>query len=64
MDYLSVEDAQNAMMKLSQTHLYGRHLVLKWSEDKDDMETLREKAKRDLQHQERSTTTNKKIRFE
>jgi multiple RNA-binding domain-containing protein 1 len=63
-DYLSAEDAQNAMMKLSQTHLYGRHLVLEWSEDKDDMETLREKAKRDLQHQERSTTTNKKIRFE
>ena len=33
---------------LSSTHLYGRHLVLEWAEDKDDVETLREKAAKDL----------------
>ena len=38
----------NAKMSLESTHLYGRHLVGEWAEDKEDMDTLRAKASRDI----------------
>jgi len=70
-EYVSAEDAQNAMVKLSGTHLYGRHLVLAWSDDTEEedqvLQSLRNKAKRDLhQHQQFITpiVKNKKIRFD
>jgi multiple RNA-binding domain-containing protein 1 len=69
-EYVSAEDAQNALVKLSGTHLYGRHLVLAWSDDTEEedhvLQSLRNKAKRDLhQHQQFITpiVKNKKIRF-
>ncbi|CAN0358658.1 unnamed protein product, partial [Discosporangium mesarthrocarpum] len=47
-DFLTAQEALNAYNSLSSTHLYGRHLVLEWAEDKDDVDTLREKAARDV----------------
>ncbi|GMI18199.1 hypothetical protein TrLO_g973 [Triparma laevis f. longispina] len=47
-EYQSAKDAREAMEKLKSTHLYGRHLVLEWSEDKDGIDDLRNKAKRDV----------------
>lgn len=35
-EFTSVKEAQNAMKTLSQTHLYGRHLVIEWSNEKED----------------------------
>lgn len=35
-EFTSVKEAQNAMKTLSQTHLYGRHLVIEWSNENDD----------------------------
>ncbi len=35
-EFTSVKEAQNAMKTLSQTHLYGRHLVLEWSHEDDN----------------------------
>jgi len=63
------KEALNAMKSLSQTHLYGRHLVLEWADDKDDIETLRDKAKRGLPGAGLSQASaqaprNKKIRFD
>lgn len=58
-EFLTDKEAQTAMNTLSRTHLYGRHLVLEWASDKDDMETLREKAQRDVMEPPK----NKKIRF-
>jgi multiple RNA-binding domain-containing protein 1 len=46
-EYLTGKEAQSAMNALSSTHLYGRHLVLEWATEEDDMDALREKAKRD-----------------
>jgi len=64
-DYLTAQEAQAAAASLSKTHLYGRHLVLEWAEDKDDVDTLRQKAKMDLSTREKSfQPQNKKIRFE
>lgn len=53
------------MKALSSTHLYGRHLVLEWADDKEDIDTLRDKAKRDVHIAGvmANAPKNKKIRF-
>ena len=47
-EFLTAQEAANAYQALSATHLYGRHLVIEWAEDKEDIETLREKAAKDV----------------
>ncbi|KAL7541608.1 hypothetical protein ACHAXR_013349 [Thalassiosira sp. AJA248-18] len=54
-EFVTSKEAQNAMTTLSRTHLYGRHLVLEWASAADDegngkvdVDTIREKAKRDV----------------
>ncbi|RLN80671.1 hypothetical protein BBJ28_00015749 [Nothophytophthora sp. Chile5] len=47
-EFLTEQEARNAFSALASSHLYGRHLVLEWAEDADDIETLRAKATRDL----------------
>jgi multiple RNA-binding domain-containing protein 1 len=50
-EYLGEKDAAAAMKAFSRTHLYGRHLVIEWAakdEETDNLETLREKAERDV----------------
>lgn len=47
-EFLTAQEAANAYQALSATHLYGRHLVIEWAEDKDDIDTLREKAAKDV----------------
>jgi len=62
---LTAQEASKAFQTLSGTHLYGRHLVLEWAEDKDDIGTLRDKAKRDIMSSGISSiiSTGKKTRF-
>ncbi|KAL3922939.1 MAG: hypothetical protein SGILL_001936 [Bacillariaceae sp.] len=61
-EFLTGKEALAAMNALSQTHLYGRHLVLEWaSEEDDNMDRLRDKAKRDAGAV--AAPQNKKIRF-
>ncbi|TYZ68703.1 hypothetical protein PybrP1_005394 [[Pythium] brassicae (nom. inval.)] len=47
-EFLTEQEAQSAFAALASSHLYGRHLVLEWAEDADDIDTLRAKASRDL----------------
>uniref|UniRef100_K3WZ46 RRM domain-containing protein n=1 Tax=Globisporangium ultimum (strain ATCC 200006 / CBS 805.95 / DAOM BR144) TaxID=431595 RepID=K3WZ46_GLOUD len=47
-EFLTEQEAQTAFSALSSSHLYGRHLVLEWAEDADDIDTLRAKASKDL----------------
>ena len=68
-EFLTSQEAQNAMKALASTHLYGRHLVLEWADDKEDIDALRDRAKRDASHvgENKSTSQvpqNKKIRFD
>jgi multiple RNA-binding domain-containing protein 1 len=56
------KEAQNAVKSLSQTHLYGRHLVIEWADGEDNMESLRSKAKRSSGSL--PEVKNKKIRFD
>jgi multiple RNA-binding domain-containing protein 1 len=64
-EYLTSKEAAAAMNALSRTHLYGRRLVIEWAsgddDQPDDLHHLREKAKRDVEHD--SGRDNKKIRF-
>ena len=36
-DFLTKQEAQNAFESLGATHLYGRHLVLEWAHEEDEM---------------------------
>jgi multiple RNA-binding domain-containing protein 1 len=59
-EYLTNKEAAVAMKSLSRTHLYGRHLVIEWAaedEEVEDLAVLREKAERDM------APKGKKIRF-
>jgi multiple RNA-binding domain-containing protein 1 len=68
-EFVTRKDAISAVKALSRTHLYGRRLVIEWAdqadEDESDLDGLREKAKRDMDHhQHNDSSRNKKIRFE
>jgi len=41
---LTKQEAKNVFENLTNTHLYGRHLVLEWAEDDDSIEAIREKT--------------------
>ena len=63
-EFLTSQEAQAAMTALSRTHLYGRHLVLEWASDNEEMDLLREKAKRDIEPvKAKEMPQNKKIKF-
>jgi multiple RNA-binding domain-containing protein 1 len=68
-EYLTHKEAEAAMQSLSQTHLYGRHLVLEWASEEDandvesgggEMTKLREKAQRDVALQDQKLEPKKK----
>jgi multiple RNA-binding domain-containing protein 1 len=59
-EFLTSKEAVAAMNALARTHLYGRHLVLEWASDEEDLEQLREKAQRDA---EPPLPKNKRIKF-
>ncbi|KAL1746616.1 hypothetical protein HDZ31DRAFT_62053 [Schizophyllum fasciatum] len=45
LDFVTRQEAENAMAALKHTHLLGRHLVLEWAEEgEQDIEALRQKA--------------------
>jgi multiple RNA-binding domain-containing protein 1 len=64
-EFLTSMEAQSAMTALSRTHLYGRHLVLEWASDNEEIDILREKAKRDIEPNGKANDVpkNKKIKF-
>lgn len=51
-DFMTKQEAKNVYNSMSAIHLYGRHLVLEWAKDEDDVESLRAKAGRDLAAEE------------
>lgn len=64
-EFSSSQEALNAMKALASTHLYGRHLVLEWASDNNDIEVLRDKTKRDSEVSGLlNSSSNKKIRRE
>lgn len=43
-EFLSHQEARNALQSLAHTHLYGRHLVLEWAKEGDeDLEAVRDR---------------------
>ena len=47
-EFLTPLEARKAFDTLKTTHFYGRHLVLEWAEEEQDVEALRERAKKDV----------------
>lgn len=47
-EFVTQQEAANAMTALKATHLYGRHLVIEWASADKGIEGLRAKAARDL----------------
>ena len=60
-EFSSFKEAQNAMVSLSQTHLYGRHLVLGWADEGDSNISSSKRNSIDITSNE--VVRNKKIRF-
>jgi multiple RNA-binding domain-containing protein 1 len=59
-EFLTAQEASNAKAALEKTHLYGRHLVIGYADDKEDLDTLRDKAKRDLGNKDMAAASRKK----
>ena len=61
-EFLTKQEAKNAFESLSNTHLYGRHLVMEWARDDDtSLEAVREKSKRDLMFNSKKSAKKVKI---
>lgn len=43
-DFVTLQEAQNAFEALSGSHLYGRHLVLQWAKEDESLADIREKT--------------------
>ena len=61
-EFLTSEEAKIAFASLSATHLYGRKLVVEWADDKDDIETLRERSEKSAVEMEKEVNNSKKLR--
>ncbi|KAI7898836.1 uncharacterized protein BX663DRAFT_538350 [Cokeromyces recurvatus] len=44
LDFLTKQEAKNVYENMSNIHLYGRHLVLEWAKEDDNVDSLREKT--------------------
>ncbi|EAL65101.1 RNA-binding region RNP-1 domain-containing protein [Dictyostelium discoideum AX4] len=54
-EFLTEEEAKNAMEALGNSHFYGRHLVLQYAEQDKNIDELREKANLDYEKIKNST---------
>ncbi|KAJ3092773.1 hypothetical protein HK102_003036 [Quaeritorhiza haematococci] len=45
-DFVTKQEAKSAYDTLHATHLYGRHLVMEWAEDVEDVESIRDKTRK------------------
>lgn len=61
-EYVTKQEAQNALEALSSTHLYGRHLVLERAKEGESLEELR--ARTTAQFTGDSTKLSKKRRHQ
>ncbi|KAI9486704.1 MAG: hypothetical protein EXX96DRAFT_516924 [Benjaminiella poitrasii] len=44
LDFLTKQEAKNVYDNMSNIHLYGRHLVLEWAKEDENVDSLREKT--------------------
>ena len=59
-EFLTHQEAVNAMSSLAGTHLYGRRLVIDWAKEEDGIEELRDKAKAALEPVDLSASGGRK----
>jgi multiple RNA-binding domain-containing protein 1 len=44
LDFLTKQEAKNVYDNMGNIHLYGRHLVLEWAQEDDNVDALRQKT--------------------
>ena len=49
MDFVTNQEAINALNSLKSAHLYGRHLVIEWAKQDDTIDELRDKAAKQME---------------
>lgn len=49
MDFVTSQEAVNALTSLEKAHLYGRHLVVEWANADDTIDDIRNKAAKQLE---------------
>jgi multiple RNA-binding domain-containing protein 1 len=60
-DFLTEQEAKHAFEGLTNTHFYGRHLVIEWAEDDDSLGSLREKTAKRFILQEKDSSKRIKL---
>lgn len=43
-EFLTAQEAKTAYDTLGATHLYGRHLVIEWAKDEENVDEMRQKT--------------------
>ncbi|CAI0540771.1 unnamed protein product [Linum tenue] len=61
-EYVTKQEAQNALEALSNTHLYGRHLILERAKEGETLEELRERTAAQFADEQNGFGTNSKKR--
>ncbi|XXG68621.1 hypothetical protein AAC387_Pa06g1667 [Persea americana] len=60
-EYVTKQEARNALQALSSTHLYGRHLVLERAKDGESLEELRARTAAQFMDEERGLQNMQKV---
>ncbi|RWR88657.1 RNA recognition motif domain-containing protein [Cinnamomum micranthum f. kanehirae] len=60
-EYVTKQEAQNALQALSSTHLYGRHLVLERAKEGESLEELRARTAAQFMDEERELQNMQKV---
>jgi len=47
-EYLTADEALSAKQALSNSHFYGRHLIIEFSKDDESLEAIRKKSQKQL----------------
>ncbi|KAL1195109.1 Polyadenylate-binding protein 6 [Cardamine amara subsp. amara] len=59
-EFMTKQEASNAIKSLSSTHLYGRHLVIEWANDDNSMEAIRARSAAKYMDQENDNPKKRK----
>ena len=60
-EFQTRQESKNAFESLSNTHLYGRHLVLEWAQDDESVDGLREKTRKGFVDEEEREVKKRKV---
>ena len=63
-DFTTPHEAKKALSSLASTHLYGRHLVLEWAKEDENVDEIREKTAQHYSSSLRSKPKRQRIEMD